>query len=156
MTTRVFVLSLLILLVGTMEGLCWAKSDTVPAADKKSLKPKEVQIDSNFDGSIDRTEVYDADGKLIRAEADSNADGKIDEWVELKNGVRTAAKRDMNGDGKPDVFLTYDDKGSLLKLESDTAGKGQIDEWVYYENGEPKKAEKDTNGDGKPDTWITY
>jgi antitoxin component YwqK of YwqJK toxin-antitoxin module len=138
---------------GTVYAL---ESKTSSKTKRPSLKPREIKSDTNYDGKIDRTEVYDAEGNVQSVEVDTNADGKVDEWLEFKDGVRTQGKRDMDGDGDADVFLEYNEAGELTQLKSDTSGDGEIDEWVFYENGEPKSAEKDTNGDGKADTWIEY
>ena len=69
--------------------------------------PKKAEADRNFDGKPDRTEYYDKDGNVTRIETDTNYDGKIDEWVEYKNGVVSKAEKDANGDGKPDTWLEY-------------------------------------------------
>jgi len=131
---------------------------TIEAALAKTqqIKPREIKMDTNFNGVVNRVEVYDKNKVIIRVEADTSADGKMNEWVYYKNGNPDRAEKDTNGDGKPDTFLTYDDKGKTIKSETDTNGDGKIDEWVYYEKGNITKAEKDTNGDGKPDTWLAY
>ncbi len=123
---------------------------------QQRLRPKEIKMDRNGDGVIDRVEVYDDQGTIIRVEADTNGDGKMNEWVYYKKGVATKGERDINADGKPDTFLTYNEKGTIIKSEADTNGDGKVDEWVRYKDGNPTEAEKDTNGDGKPDTWIEY
>lgn len=155
MNTKIF-LSALVFSSYFLAGGFLHAVETETTAERPRLQPKEIRSDSDFDGKVDRTEIYDEEGKVKAVEVDSDSDGKIDEWLEFKNGVRTKGKRDMDGDGKADVFLRYDKDGELVQLESDTSGNGKIDEWVFYENGEPKSAEKDTNGDGKPDTWIEY
>ena len=126
------------------------------ALAQKQIKPREIRMDTNFDGVIDRIEVYDKNKVVIRIEADTTGNGKMNEWVYYKDGNPAKAEKDTNGDGKPDTFLTYNDKGKTIKSESDTNKDGKVDEWVYYEKGNPTKAEKDTNGDGKSDTWLAY
>lgn len=156
MIRNIFLLSLFIMVIAVLQGVGWTSPDKTAPSDKNRLQPKAIKIDSNHDGKVDRTEIYDAEGNVTRVELDSNADGKIDEWLDFEGGVRTKGKRDLDGDGKADVFLIYDKEGNLTRLESDTSGDGKIDEWVFYEDGAPRKAEKDTNGDGKADTWIEY
>ena len=142
--------------------LCWVGAlglmsiEPVSAQKLKQPRPKEIRMDRNYDGVIDRVEVYDEKGIIIRVEADTTGDGKMNEWIYYKKGNPTKAEKDVNGDGKVDTFLTYDDKGMIIKSETDTNRDGKINEWVSYKNGKPIKAEKDTKGDGKPDTWITY
>jgi len=79
-----------------------------PAALKTTqVKPREIKIDRNYDGVIDRVEVYNSNGSIIRVEADSNADGKIDEWVYYEANKPVRAEKDTNKDGKPDTWLNY-------------------------------------------------
>jgi len=126
------------------------------AAKDQQFKPKQVKVDRNYDGVPERIEYYDEKGVITRVEGDTNADGKMDEWVYYENGIAVKGEKDLNGDGKPDTTMFYDAKGAITRTESDSNGDGKIDEWVYYANGAPVRAEKDTNGDSKPDTWIKY
>lgn len=126
------------------------------ASAQQAPKPKEIKMDRNGDGVIDRVESYDSEGVIIKVEVDTTGDGKMNEWVYYKKGKATTGERDINADGEPETFLLYDDKGMIINAESDTNGDGKIDEWVTYKDGNPTKAEKDTNGDGEPDTWLTY
>lgn len=122
----------------------------------RKFKPKEIKMDRNYDGKVDRIEAYDEKGIIIRSETDTNNNGKMDEWVFYEKGLPVKAEKDTNGDGKANTFLTYDKKGIMTKSETDTDNDGKINEWVHYKKGIPVKAEKDTNGDGKPDNWIVY
>ena len=133
-----------------------AQKQTRISPDMRQFKPRQVQSDRNHDGAIDRIEVYDSSGTIIRVEADSTGDGKMNEWVYYSKGKATKGEKDINGDGKADTILTYDRKGKIIKAETDSTGDSKTNEWVYYKDGKPTKAEKDTNGDGKPDTWIKY
>ncbi|MBW2090711.1 MAG: hypothetical protein JRI34_01120 [Deltaproteobacteria bacterium] len=126
------------------------------APEEQQLLPKQIKFDRNFDGKVDRLEIYNEKGVIVRLEVDTTGDGKMNEWVFFTNGIRNKAEKDINRDGKPDTFITYDAKGVIIKLEGDTTGNGKINEWVYYKDGKPTRAERDTNADGKPDTWITY
>ena len=119
-------------------------------------KPKQIQLDRNYDGEVDRIETYTAEGVIIESQTDVNGDTKIDEWVYYENGKPVRVKKDINGDGTADTTSEYDTKGIIVKSETDANGDTKIDEWVYYENGKPVRAEKDTNGDGKSDTWVEY
>ena len=129
------------------------KEAVIPEA--RQFLPKEIKLDRNHDGVIDRIEVYNEKGIIIRVEADTTNNGKMDEWVTYKKGKPVKAEKDTNRDGKANMFLTYE-KGIVVKSKADTNGDGKINEWVTYKNGKPVKAEKDTSGDGKIDTWIDY
>ena len=71
------------------------------------LKPKKVEVDSNYDGAVDRIEFYDNNGQIVKVESDTTGDGKIDEWVIYKDGQPSSVKKDTNADGKPDVWMEY-------------------------------------------------
>jgi hypothetical protein len=77
-----------------------------------------VEISSAADEKkIDRWEFYEH-GRLIRAEEDTNGDGRVDKWETYESGVLATASMDENGDGKPDRRLTYKG-GNLVLIESD-------------------------------------
>lgn len=76
-------------------------------AEKQQFSPKKVEVDSNYDGKVDRIETYDASGQIAKVEVDSDANGKIEEWIIYKNGIPAKKERDTNGDGKPDVWIDY-------------------------------------------------
>ncbi len=118
--------------------------------------PKIIQYDRDYDDRIDRRENYDAQGKLKKAETDTNGDGRFDEIVEYQDGVPQRASKDLNADMTADVLLRYDDGGKLVRTENDTDFDGHIDQWVYYVDGVPKRAEKDSNGNGKADIFQTF
>ena len=140
----------------SVNAMAATKDQSTAASRQQQFKPKAIKIDRNYDGVVERTEVYDEKGLVQRVEADINADGKIDEWVYYEKGVAVKGEKDLNKDGKADTAMIYDAKGVIIKTETDANGDGKIDEWVYYANGVPSKAEKDTNNDGKVDTWLTY
>ncbi|OGW74867.1 MAG: hypothetical protein A2Z72_02390 [Omnitrophica bacterium RBG_13_46_9] len=77
------------------------------SAKEEKVFPQKVEVDSNYDGSIDRIEHYDENGQLVRIEADTTGDGAINEWITYTDGKPTESKRDSNGDGKPDVWMKY-------------------------------------------------
>ena len=79
----------------------------VGAPGIQQFRPKEIKLDRNYDGIIDRVESYDKKGRIIKIEADSTNDGKINEWVYYKDGTPARAEKDINGDGKPDTWIDY-------------------------------------------------
>lgn len=72
-----------------------------------TISPKQVKVDSNYDGRVDRIEFYDSKGQVSRVEVDANADGVMEEVVIYEGGKPARSERDTNGDGKPDVWLDY-------------------------------------------------
>lgn len=76
-------------------------------SQQKQFTPKKVEVDTNYDGKIDRAEYYDDKGQIMKVEDDTTGMGKINEWIYYKNGVPFKKEKDTNGDGKPDVFVSY-------------------------------------------------
>ena len=76
-------------------------------AEKQQFVPKKVEVDTNYDGKIDRVETYDANGQIQRIEIDSTGKGVMDEWIVYKNGNPVRKEKDSNGDGKADVWIQY-------------------------------------------------
>lgn len=83
-------------------GVCVAED-----AQQKQFVPKKVEVDTNYDGKIDRIEYYDNNGQIMRVEQDTAGKGVINEWIIYKNGVPMRKEKDTNGDGKPDVWIDY-------------------------------------------------
>ena len=74
--------------------------------------------------TIDRREIYEH-GTLVRAEEDSNGDGRVDKWETYKDGALTTAAVDENADGVADRRLTYAG-GTLVLIESAPDGSGRF------------------------------
>ena len=100
-------------------------------------KIARIEISSTGDEhKIDRWEYYDASeaaangdavGPLVRAEEDTDGDGKVDKWETYVNGQLTTVAFDENHDGQPDRRLTYSDgRLALIETHPDAAGVYQI------------------------------
>jgi len=79
MLTVVCLCVVIIGLVGIIpSALASTVKKPVVAADKglSQFTPKEIKLDRNHDGVVDRIEVYDAKGVVIRVEADTTNNGK--------------------------------------------------------------------------------
>ena len=92
--------------VGMMTEVIYC-ADNVRAESSSQVKitPKKIQVDSNYDGKIDRTEYYDSEGRPVKTEADNDNDGVVDETVMFKDGKPVKSEKDTNKDGKPDVWI---------------------------------------------------
>ena len=84
---------------------------------------QRIEVSSSGDETkIDRWEYYDesaalnadAAGTLLRADEDTNGDGRVDKWETYERGAVKTAAFDENGDGNPDRRLTYE--GTTLVL----------------------------------------
>ena len=93
---------------------------------------ERVEISSKADDTrIDRWEYYDVEGparpdgfgRLLRAEEDSNGDGKPDRWETYEDQELRTVEFDENGDGIRDRRLTYkDSQVVLVETEPDASG----------------------------------
>jgi hypothetical protein len=78
-----------------------------------------VDIATRRDGIADRHEFHD-NGVLIRAEQDSNGDGRIDQWQRFDGGkLRELLVDTSRASGRPDTRLVYATDGSVQRVESD-------------------------------------
>ena len=96
-------------------------------------KVDRIEISSARDEQkIDRIEYYDTtratpdgQGALIRAEADTNQDGRIDQWETYQDDALRSIAYDENRDGTPDRRLTYAGS-SLVAIESEPDASGRF------------------------------
>jgi hypothetical protein len=96
-------------------------------------KLDHIEISSKGDPqSIDRWEYYDASradrdahGALVRAEEDTNGDGRPDKWETYEQGVMKTVAFDENGDGRPDRRVNYSRPG-LVVIESHPDASGRF------------------------------
>ena len=90
-----------------------------------------ARVDSSSAGDetkIDRREFYEG-GAMVRAETDSNGDGRTDKWETYESGALKIAAMDENGDGTPDRRLTYA-AGALVLIESEPDPSGAFQKRV--------------------------
>jgi hypothetical protein len=86
---------------------------------------ERIEISSLSDVTkIDRWEHYDAAG-LVRAEEDTNADGKPDKWETYEGGAVKSVAFDENADGIADRRLTYTG-GALVQIETEPDAAGNF------------------------------
>jgi hypothetical protein len=96
-------------------------------------KVQRIEISSVAEeGRIDRWEHYDTSrvgpdgrGALVRAEEDTNRDGKPDKWETYEGGAVRTVAFDENGDGVADRRLTYAGS-SMLQIESEPDASGRF------------------------------
>jgi hypothetical protein len=94
---------------------------------------ERVEISSVGDERrIDRWEYYDparagfnGRGALIRAEEDTDGDGKPDKWETYEDGTVKSVAFDEDGDQVPDRRLTYQGSG-LASIESQPDASGRF------------------------------
>ena len=66
----------------------------------------KVQISTRRDGTPNRTEFY-RDRDLVRAEEDTDGDGRTDRWETYANGALVTLSLDLTKSGKPTTTIDY-------------------------------------------------
>lgn len=96
-------------------------------------KINRIEISSVADeNKIDRREYYDVSfagpdgqGALVKADEDTNRDGRPDKWETYENGAVKTVAFDENSDSLPDRRLTYA-KSALRLMESQPDASGRF------------------------------
>ena len=105
-----------------------------------------AELDDNFDGRVDRKELYSAGSSDERAGGTAAIRGQgVLTRVELVSAATGASFREE----------TYD-KGVLARAEEDTDGDARTDKWERYENGALTSVALDTGRRGIPDRRLVY
>ena len=86
--------------------------------------------------------------------ADSNHDGKPDQWYEVDGGQVLALSQDRNYDGQVDYLVEYDRQGLKTREEMDFNFDGRMDDFYYFEKGTLAREEIDSNFDQRIDIWV--
>lgn len=80
-----------------------------------------VDISTRRDGVADRREFHEK-GTLVRAEQDTNGDGRTDQWQRFADGkLRELLIDTSQKTGRPDRRLVYANDGSLERIDADIA-----------------------------------
>lgn len=107
----------------------------------------KLEADTNGDCRMDTFQYYRC-GMVGRIERDSDADGHINERDMLKNG-KTVIRQALNSNGEIVSILTFDGEQRPLAWRRDTTGDGRMDTVYQYEGGKPRLVTRDTTGDGR-------
>jgi hypothetical protein len=106
--------------VEEVDAVVAAETGANPPADADQIKtggaddkpgkpptPKRKEIDTNYDGRVDRIEMYDSEGRLVRVDVDTDYDGIFEEWIVYENGKPKMKGVDRNKDGRTDTWIEY-------------------------------------------------
>ena len=133
------------------------KETTRPTYDKTTGKLTQLTYDANKNGRIDTW--TDMDGsRPVRSRIDSDEDGTIDRWEYYdENGRLAKVGFASRRDGRVDSWAFSGPDGKIARIEiSSTGDEHKIDRWELYEAGELASVAMDESGDGKPDRKLTY
>ncbi len=112
------------------------------------------EIDSNLDGIKDVVRTFNEKGEPLHEEADTNYDGKIDDWVNFADG--RIEEEDMDTTlsvGRPNVWKFYIN-GELSRVRRNThCANGKADTWEIYYKNRLERVGNDTTCDGHVDRW---
>jgi len=112
------------------------------------------EIDSNLDGIKDVVRTFNEKGEPLREEADTNYDGKIDDWVNFADGRIEEEDMDTTfSTGRPNVWKFYIN-GELSRVRRNThCASGRADTWEIYFKNRLERVGNDTTCDGHVDRW---
>lgn len=92
----------------------------------------KIQVDSDYNGIVDRVIRFDVDGKTDYEEYDFDMDGQIDTYYFYGEEGLERQELDSNNDGKIDIWVHLY-KGRYMKsYERDIDYDGTIDEIKEY------------------------
>jgi hypothetical protein len=112
------------------------------------------EIDTNLDGIKDVVRTFNDKGEPLHEEADTNYDGKIDDWVNFAGGRIQEEDVDTTlSVGRPNVWKFYVD-GQLSRIRRNThCANGKADTWEIYYNDRLERVGNDATCDGHVDRW---
>jgi hypothetical protein len=112
------------------------------------------EIDVNLDGIKDVVRTFDEKGEPLHEEADTNFDGKIDDWVNFADGRITEEDMDTTlSVGRPNVWKFYIN-GELSRVRRNLhCANGKADTWEIYFKNRLERVGNDVSCDGHVDRW---
>ena len=114
----------------------------------------KLEADTDGDGRMDSFQYYE-EGVVVRLERDTDRDGRIDERTVMTNGIRSSQER-LNAGGEVTGTVTFDGRDRPSRWQRDTTGDGRADTVSLYEEGELRSVTRDTTGDGRVNVREGY
>jgi antitoxin component YwqK of YwqJK toxin-antitoxin module len=115
-----------------------------------------VKEDSDNDTKTDRIVHLSPSGDIIKLEADTNYDRKMDTFQYYKHGVVERIERDTTGDGQIDQTIRFDDQRRPVESRHDLDKDGRMETFRRYKNGELCRQESFAGGRTKPDVVTEF
>jgi hypothetical protein len=110
------------------------------------------EVDTNLDGVKDVVRTYNERGEALNEIADTDFDGKIDQWLTFSRGRIVKIETDLSKNGKPDRAKVYMN-GKLSRVQIDQNDDGKTDVWEIYDDGKLQRRGVDLDHDGRVDRW---
>jgi hypothetical protein len=110
-------------------------------------KLEKVGFSLQNDGKEDAWAWVDADGATTRVESSPRRNGKVSRVDHYEHGVLVRAEEDSDGDGRIDKWETYDGP-RLATVAFDTMHRGVPDRRIIYDADSNARIEVDRRGDG--------
>lgn len=121
----------------------------------KDGRMARAEIDTNFDGKIDLVMEYDRKGLAEFAKADLNFDGVYETQYSYKDGNVDLQKSDYDGDGMKDYIVHYK-YGLFDKVEIGTGKLSAARKLQSYKMNKLILSDYDSDGDGVYETHHEY
>lgn len=124
--------------------------------DAYSAKLIQLSADTNFDGRLDQWTFLDGN-RPLRGEADTDEDGRIDRWEYFNaNAQLVRVGTSSRNDGIEDTWTYVQPIDGASRVERSRSRDRHIDRREYFAGDALVRAEEDTNGDGRIDRWDRY
>jgi hypothetical protein len=118
--------------------------------------PRQAEIDTDFDGVVDRWQYFSTTGALEKEGWARRRPGTVDTWEYLSaDGSPIRREIDEDGNGTVDRTETFFER-KLVGVAMDSDRNGRVDRWQRWHNGRLLQEEIDTDGDGIPDRRLRY
>jgi hypothetical protein len=118
---------------------------------------ERLAYDADGDSRADVVTFYAGGGRPLRAEVDSDLDGKVDRWEVYGEGGKTSRLGSARRGGHaPDLWSFADGAGGVSRREYDDDGDGRFERAEDLAGARTVAEELDGDGDGRRDRRIVF
>lgn len=124
--------------------------------DAYTAKLIQLSADTNLDGRLDQWTFLDGN-RPLRGEADTDQDGRIDRWEYFDADARLVrVGTSSRNDGIEDTWTYVQPTDGVSRIDRSRGRDRHIDRREYLAKDVLVRAEEDTNHDGRLDRWDRY
>jgi hypothetical protein len=124
--------------------------------DAYTAKLIQLSADTNLDGRLDQWTFLDGN-RPLRGEADTEQDGRIDRWEYFDADARLVrVGTSSRNDGIEDTWTYVQPVDGVSRIDRSRGRDRHIDRREYLAKDVLVRAEEDTNLDGRLDRWDRY